>query len=289
MSVLGEPSAKHRFKKIDPSLAGFHARDLDFGFDAGRITDWCGGDPWRTLYFNALSITFPVGERFFIASVAHFRDRITDPKQRAEVAAFINQEAMHKREHVEYNEAIYTIADVAGMEKILDDHIENVIKRRLPPLGRLAVTCALEHFTAIMAKDTLGNPRQLEGAVPEYARLWTWHALEECEHKAVAFDVFQTVTAGKKNWLRVRIMPLVTMNFIRRNAQFMYALMKAQGHHKSPLAYAKLLWSIFGNPGPLRRIIPAYLKYYDPNFHPNQIDDSKVRNETRKLVDSWAE
>jgi hypothetical protein len=140
-----------------------------------------------------------------------------------------------------------------------------------------------------MAKDTLGNPRQLEGAVPEYARLWTWHALEECEHKAVAFDVFQTVTAGKKNWLRVRIMPLVTMNFIRRNAQFMYALMKAQGHHKSPLAYAKLLWSIFGNPGPLRRIIPAYLKYYDPNFHPNQIDDSKVRNETRKLVDSWAE
>jgi predicted metal-dependent hydrolase len=289
MSVLGEPSAKHRFKKIDPSLAGFHARDLDFGFDAGRITDWCGGDPWRTLYFNALSITFPVGERFFIASVAHFRDRITDPKQRAEVAAFINQEAMHKREHVEYNEAISTIADVAGMEKILDDHIENVIKRRLPPLGRLAVTCALEHFTAIMAKDTLGNPRQLEGAVPEYARLWTWHALEECEHKAVAFDVFQTVTAGKKNWLRVRIMPLVTMNFIRRNAQFMYALMKAQGHHKSPLAYAKLLWKIFGNPGPLRRIIPAYLKYYDPNFHPNQIDDSKVRNETRKLVDSWAE
>jgi len=286
MSVLAEPTRPRT--KVDPSLADFHARDVDFGLDASRITDWCGGDTWRTLYFNALSITFPVGERFFISSVAHFRNRITDPKQRDEVAAFVTQEAMHTREHVAYNEAIKTIADVDAMEAILNDHIENVVKKHLPPLGRLAVTCALEHFTAIMAKDTLENPPQLEGAVPEYARLWTWHALEECEHKAVAFDVFQTVTEGKKNWLRVRIMPLVTSNFIRRNAQFMYKLMKAQGHHRSPIAWAKLLWSIFGNPGPLRRIIPAYLKYYNPNFHPNQIDDSAVLERTKKLVDSWA-
>jgi predicted metal-dependent hydrolase len=274
------------FGKLDPALANFHARDLHFGLTAERVTDWCG-DPWRSLFFNALSITFPAGERFFIGAVAHYRDRLTDPKQRAEVAAFVTQEALHTREHIAYNEALSTIADVAAMETILEDHIENVLKKRVPPLGQLAVTCGLEHFTAIIAKEALENPSVFEGADPAFTRLWTWHALEECEHKAVTFDVFQTVTEGKRNWLRVRLMVLVTMNFVRRNAQFMYLLMKAQGLNRSPLAYAKLLWSIFGSPGPMRRIIPAYLKYYNPRFHPNDIDDSKIVNDTRRLVDSW--
>jgi predicted metal-dependent hydrolase len=280
-------AAPAKLEKLDPALANFHPRDVHFGLNADRITDWCG-DPWRSLFFNALSITFPAGERFFIGAVSHYRDRITDPKQRAEVAAFVSQEALHTREHIAYNEALSTIADVAAMETILESHIENVLKKRLPPLGQLAVTCGLEHFTAIIAKDALEHPAQFANADPAFVRLWTWHALEECEHKAVAFDVFQTVTEGKRNGLRVRIMVLVTINFFRRNAQFMYLLMKAQGLHRSPLAYAKLLWSIFGIPGPMRRIIPAYLRYYNPRFHPNDIDDSKIVNDTRRLVDSWA-
>ena len=292
MSVLAEtplstvPSGKPG--KIAPALADFAARDVDFGLDASRVTDWCGGSPWKSMFLNALSITFPVGERFFISSVAHYRNQITDPKLRAEVAAFVTQEAMHTREHVEYNKAISTIADVAAMEKILDNHIENVVKKHLPPLGRLAVTAALEHFTAIMAKDTLEHPSDFDGAVPEYAHLWTWHALEECEHKAVAFDVFQTVTGGTKEWMRRRIMVLVTINFIRRNTQFMIKLLKAQGYGKNPIAWAKYLWMVFGNPGPMRRIIPNYLKYYKKNFHPNDIDDSATLAKTKALVDSWA-
>jgi len=291
MSVLEQVptvAAARPSSKVDPKLSDFHARDVDFALDSSRVTDWCGGDPWRSLYFNALSITFPVGERFFISSVSRYRDQITDPKQRAEVAAFVTQEALHTREHIAYNEALSTIADVPKMEKILDDHMENVVKKRLPPLGQLAATCALEHFTAIMAKDTLENPTQLDGAVPEYAKLWTWHALEECEHKAVAFDVFQTVTGGQKNGMRRRVMVLATINFMKRNAQFMYMLMKAQGYHKSPVAWTKFLWCVFGNPGPMRRIIPNYLKYYKADFHPNDIDDAAVLAQTKQLVDSWA-
>jgi len=272
--------------KRDPVTADFHARDVDFGLDASRITEWCG-DTWSTLYFNALSITFPIGERFFISSVAHYLPQITDPKLRAEVTAFIQQEALHTREHIEYNKAIQSVADVAAMEVILQNHID-FVKSKLSPLHRLAATAALEHFTAIMAKDTLESKTQLAKADPQYARLWTWHALEECEHKAVAYDVFQTVTEGKKSAMRRRVMVLVTINFLRRNAQFMTKLMKAQGHARNPIAWAKLIWSVFGAPGPMRRIIPNYLKYYKAEFHPNDISDEATLEKTKKLVEAWA-
>ena len=41
-------------------------------------------------------------------------------------------------------------------------------------------------------------------ADPAMAKLWRWHALEETEHKAVAFDVFQQVSGNK--WLLRRAM-----------------------------------------------------------------------------------
>jgi predicted metal-dependent hydrolase len=288
MSTLADAPVTRNTNKPDLSLSDFHAREVDFELDPSRITDWCGGDPWRTLYFNTLSLTFPVGERFFISTVAHFRDKITDPKLRAEVAAFITQEATHTREHLAYNKVISTLVDVTELEAKLHHHMEVRVKTRLSPVDQLAVTCALEHFTAIMAEDTLRNTAQTEGAEPQYRRLWTWHALEECEHKSVAYDVFQTVTRGMRNRRRMTIMFFAAISFYIYNGRFMYALMKAQGHHRSPVAWAKLMWSVFGNPGPMRRIIPNYLKYYNRNFHPRDIDDSRVLSDTRRLVDSWA-
>src|SRR5207244_3358365 len=70
------------------------------------------------------------------------------------------------------------------------------------PKGHLAVTIALEHFTAIMADAMLTNDGVLEGADPRMAALWRWHAIEETEHKAVAFDVYKTVAPGFLGWLR---------------------------------------------------------------------------------------
>ena len=44
---------------------------------------------------NALSTTFPDGERFFIDSVRNFQDQIKDPKLQKDIRAFIGQEANH--------------------------------------------------------------------------------------------------------------------------------------------------------------------------------------------------
>jgi len=276
-----EPEAS----KTAPVVADFYARDVDFELDSARVADWAV-DEWRSLFLNTLSITFPVGERFFISSVAKYRDRILDPKLRAEVGVFISQEALHTREHIEYNEALSTIVDVAPLERELAAFLAGV-KRMFGPRICLAVTCALEHFTAIMAKDLLEYAPHLRGAERQYARLWTWHALEECEHKAVSFDVYQAVTAGKKNRLRIFVMIPTTVIFYGFVGKFAYALMKGRGHAKSPLAWAKLLWAVFGRDGVMRRTLPTYLKYYSPKFHPNDIDDRTTREATQRLVEAW--
>jgi predicted metal-dependent hydrolase len=251
-------------------------RDISFDVDASRIADWAGGSFVRTSFFNALSLMFPIGERFFIASVAALRDKVSDPKVLADVKAFVAQEGMHTREHLAYNDAMRGIVDV--------DHVEEreagtiaYLREHTPPLYHLAVTCALEHFTAIMAHELLRDPVYLAGAEPTYARLWTWHAIEECEHKSVAFDVLAAATAGQGQGLRRRTMATVTINFMRDIITNCYDVFKARSAQHSPLVWAKLAWYLLGYPGFLRRIVPAYLQYYRADFHPSQIDDRRER------------
>jgi predicted metal-dependent hydrolase len=50
-------------------------RDVHFRTDSAHGTAWLGADPVATAVFNALSQTFPDGERLFIDSVRVFRDR----------------------------------------------------------------------------------------------------------------------------------------------------------------------------------------------------------------------
>jgi len=251
-------------------------RDISFDVNASCIGDWAGGNFMRTSFFNALSLMFPIGERFFIASVAAFRDKVTDPKLLAEVKAFVAQEGMHTREHIAYNDAMRRIVDVDHVEK-REAALLAFLREHTPPITHLAVTCALEHFTAIMAHELLRRPEYLENAEPSYARLWTWHAIEECEHKSVAFDVFAAATQGKGTWLRRRIMASVSINFMRDIIVNCYDVFKARGMHNSPAMWAQLAWYLLAKPGFLRNLAPAYVQYYREDFHPSQLDDTPER------------
>jgi len=262
---------------------GITPRDLTFDVDPSRIGDWAGGDVARTTFFNAMSLLFPQGERFFIISVGEFRERITDPRQIEEVKAFVAQEALHTREHIAYNEALRGLVDVDRLDKKFADRIA-FVRKWTPPLAHLAITCGLEHFTAILAHEVLERDFALGGAVPSYAQLWTWHALEECEHKAVAFDVFETVTSRKKEWMRRRIMMIVSFRFFRDIFINCYEIYKGLGIERSPKAWLALLWYLYGKPGVLRRIFIPYLKYFRRGFHPSQIDDSAERDRARSLI-----
>ncbi len=240
-------------------------RHPKFRFEPQGGRHWLAGDPVLTHFVQALSLTFPEGEAFFMDSVAHFRRRIQEPTLRHEVARFLAQEAVHGKEHRAFNAWFSSQGfDTEALERRIRDNLARA--RELPPLHRLAITCALEHFTAIMAEQILDNPELLEQFDPGVRQLWRWHAVEEAEHKSVAFDVYEAM--GGRYPRRVIVMLVVTAQFIFQITRIQAALIRqdpeAQGAGKALGA----LWVQWGNPGWLRRLVPAYLDYFRTGFHP---------------------
>ena len=66
-------------------------RDLRFDLPVERAKDWHGLGSHVTHFFNALSLLFPAGERFFMDSVRNYRDRIDDPVLKQQVLGFIGR------------------------------------------------------------------------------------------------------------------------------------------------------------------------------------------------------
>jgi predicted metal-dependent hydrolase len=175
-------------------------RKLNVDLSRGFARHWLGGDVYRTAFMNALSMSFPLGEQMFIDSVrAAAPEAVLEPKLRAEVKDFVGQEASHRFVHQQYN------AELArqGFDYTLEPEIVKRIAlvTKLPALDRLAITCAFEHYTAMLADFVLRHPEWMEDADPQMRTLWSWHAAEESEHKAVAFDVYRA--AGGGYWKRV--------------------------------------------------------------------------------------
>lgn len=154
---------------------------------------WLAGSLVASHVANGVNLLFPAGERFFVRSVKHYLDRIDDPELRARVKGFFGQEGRHAQAHERYFETMraqgYDVdAFLRGYERVA----YGVIERISPPPLRLAATAACEHFTAILADDAL-REGVLELADPPMRRLLMWHAVEELEHKAVAYDVLRKV------------------------------------------------------------------------------------------------
>jgi predicted metal-dependent hydrolase len=166
-------------------------RDFDEDFSAVP-RHWMAGNPVATAIANGVNMLFPHGERFFVRSVKHFLDRIDDPALRAQIKGFFGQEGRHAHAHDRYNQILR--AQGFEVDGFLDGYkrLSTWLEKRTPPKLRLAVTAAAEHFTAIMAEGAFSR-NVLDRAAPEMRALLAWHAAEEIEHRAVAFDVLQTI------------------------------------------------------------------------------------------------
>lgn len=251
-------------------------RNLKFALAGDDKRNWFAGNPVATAIMDGSSILFPVGETYFINAVVHFRDQVTDPKLLAEITAFQQQEGIHSREHRRYNNAIKAFGgDVDALEQRLRDEIARWDDS---PLFKLAVTCAFEHFTAILADDLLSHPDFMKGADPEFSRIWHWHAIEEAEHKSVAYDVWNIVKpkglAGYR--MRTRAMRLATRVFLGQVHHNAAELLKARGEARGWRSIAAAAWFGLVKPGILRRTLGVYLSYYRLGFHPWQHDNRKV-------------
>lgn len=227
----------------------------------------------------ALSSVFPDGEDYFVRSVRHYRDRISDPALKRQVAGFIGQEAVHGREHRVFNDRLAEL----GYPTKRYEHFTRVAlrcrERILPPVSNLAATAALEHFTATLAELVLTSQelRHVMGA-DAVRDLFVWHALEESEHKAVAFDVYKAVGGGE----RLRVW---TMNFFRFGfviGMGLAVVISLLGD-RSTYRWVNLRrsWRRFKTSPIVDPALWAQLKDYNrPDFHP---DDS----DTTELVEAW--
>jgi len=249
-------------------------KNLDFQLDADDIPRyWMAGDAFKTRVFDAVQSTFPDGERYFISAVRAFRDRITDPVLLQAVKDFTMQEGQHGQVHTNYNERLRSqgIAIDAFTRQT-----KEVTENRLQTFSaeyNIAMTAALEHFTAMMADLFFAEKDMLEGADSRVRAMFAWHAIEEMEHKAVAFDVMQKV-ANVSYSLRVTAMTHATLAFSLYTVIAPWHMLKMDGYstRERLTMYAKgLPWLVGPRKGVLGRLLPMIGSYYKPSFHPNHI------------------
>ena len=235
---------------------------------------WWAGDPFGTAWHNALSATFPRGEAFFIEAVKAHREG-TDPRLEAEIRAFVRQEINHTREHIAFNRLA---ADHGYDIKAIDKRVEELLAmtKDRPVIFNLATTMALEHYTAMMAAEFLANPAHFDRADPEVRAMWEWHAIEEIEHKGVAYDTWNHATRdwskAKRYKLRTIMMLLVTYHFFRNRWTDSLELLAQDGITGWKAKWGMLKYLLI-SPGVVRRIFPAWLAYFKPGFHPWDHDD----------------
>jgi predicted metal-dependent hydrolase len=249
-------------------------RTLNIEADGAEPRWWLGGDPIGTAVLNALSLSFPEGERFFIRSVKQFAAGVPEGLA-AEIRAFTIQEGAHTREHIAFNRITSRSGyDVVPLESYVTRRLD--IARAQPPLAQLGGTIALEHFTATFAHRLLKDADLLAHAPDSFARLWRWHSIEEIEHKGVAYDVFLHATRDMSAWrrwsLRRWAMALTTLLFTKTVRETALMLLAQDG-----IKGAKARWGLFRfmwlKPGFYRRMLPAYLAFFRPGFHPWEVDD----------------
>jgi len=226
-----------------------------------------------------LSAVFPDGEDFFVRSVRHYRDQITDPDLKRQVSGFIGQEAVHGREHRVFNDRLDQLGyPTKTFEKLTKKGL--AIRERLaPPAANLAATAALEHFTATLAELVLSDEevRRLFGA-DAVRDLFVWHALEESEHKAVAFDVYKAIGGSER--LRVWSMRFLRYGFVvGMSLQIIISLLGDRETYRRGVLRAS--WRRFRHSPIIQRRLWDQLCDYDRRyFHP---DDS----DTNALVEQW--
>ena len=251
-------------------------RRLLVDMEAPITRHWCAGDPFRTALFNALSMSFPIGEQFFIDSVRNgFKALPPDqqPRFEAEVKGFIGQEATHRRLHALYN---------AHLEKLgLVNDWEPRARERLKMEGAdvrhwLGITAANEHFTAIFADWMLNNPDLLGDQDARLKTLWLWHSAEESEHKSTAFDLYQAL-GGSHEW-RVKWMRRITTVFLIDTLRQTVNNLQRDGTLWQWRTWTSAASYLFGRRGLIRQTYRPWREYFRTDFHPSQQDSRASRD-----------
>lgn len=260
-----------------------------FAIPAAAVAQTVEDDPVAAAFYAALSATFPEGERFFVRSVQHFAAELTGDLK-ADVIAFVRQEAQHSREHALFNGEVGAAGlPIAALTARADAQLAIVGARA--PIDRLATTLALEHFTAVFAHRLLAEPRHLAFADAGTRALWRWHAVEEIEHKAVAYDVFLHATARWSGLRRYLCRTGAMLDAMGRLAGVVWgnvaAVLAAAGAAAPGWRRRVIAYALF-RPGVLGAMTVDLLRFFAPGFHPDHCDDAAVVSGARAELETQA-
>lgn len=239
---------------------------------------WCGGDAFLTAWFNALSMSFPVGEQFFIDSVRNGLKALPAEDQarfRDEVQGFVGQEATHRRIHALFNAQIERHGLVNDWEPRARERLKLI--DGTDPRHGLAITAANEHFTALFAEWLLSHEHVLDNCEPRLKALWLWHSAEESEHKSTAFDLYQAL-GGSHGW-RVKWMRRITLIFLTDTLRQTALNLKRDGSLWRWSTWRSGFRHMLGQQGLLRASFRPWRAYFQPGFHPSQ--------QVSELSDNW--
>jgi predicted metal-dependent hydrolase len=248
---------------------------------------WIGGEVFLSAFFDALSMSFPVGEQFFIDALREGLTQLPPDEKAAwsrEIQGFVGQEATHRRLHELYNQHLAAL----GYE---NRWAPRVVKRLKPLDGfhdkrhKVAITAATEHLTAIFAAWLLQHPPVLATAPERMRQLWLWHASEELEHRCTAFDLYRALD-GNEKW-RKRWMRLVSMHFaLDVLRQTLHHLWHDDQLFKAATWRGARHW-LFGRQGLLRWGASHWRAYFHADFHPSQFDDGLAHQWLGQHQDQW--
>jgi len=237
-----------------------------------------GGNGLKSAFVVALSGSFPPGEKEFIQSVRLFMDQVRDPKLIADVKDFTAQEGQHSLQHKLMNEAFDRLGYSATRVSEQFEEIEQEWAEERSDADRLAATVVMEHITAVMAHFALTRPEEFDPLPDSVRELLLWHAIEEIEHKSVAFDVYEECVGDRNRLRRQLLLHMVLFPLGIRDFQRM--LLRELGHKPTWKERAEMARHLLGPGGLVVSVLPRYLALLKPGFHPWDVDNSH-------LVDEW--
>lgn len=246
-------------------------RRLLIDLQAPFARDWCGGDAFLSAFFNALSMSFPVGEQFFIDAVRNGVASMPPEEQalwRAEVQGFVGQEATHRHIHAQFNRHLENQGLINAWEPRARERLAQLAGTN--PRHALAITAANEHFTALFADWLLRHPEVFGDAEPRLRTLWLWHSAEETEHKTTAFDVYRALggnEAWRKTWMR-----RVTLIFLTDTLRQTVLNLRVSGQLWRWSTWRSAWKHLLGPGGMWRECFGPWQRYFRAEFHPSEQD-----------------
>lgn len=265
----------------------FPVRKPEIHFDESIKKYHIGNNAYKTFYFIAFHLMLPEGERFFIRSAQNFSSKIQNAKQRKQVMEFCGQEGNHSNTIQQYlNMLNFWGYPVERLQNKTRTFLNRVLKK-FPKQFQLAFTVGTEHLTTSMVEALYeaGTINDKETCL-KIRFFWYYHALEELEHKAVAYDLFSEIYP-RSYFLRCLSSLFINCvifyfirSFIKEMVKYdirMGRLTKQEFERSKKEVIKSKKGAKFKTT--FRRLL---LSFYKPGFHPNQNNTDSLLEDHQK-------